>query len=67
MRWTSRQDSEEFDIPAPVGIEAILEYSMADPDAQVPTGVTIAGREDISSRRIPGLEIREPGEPWAAL
>ena len=65
MRWTSRDDSEDEAIPAPDGIEAILEYSMKG--GEVPEGVTIAGKENISSRRIPGLEIREPGEQWAAL
>ena len=64
--WSKReQDSEEFDIPAPDGIERILEYSLKG--GQVPTGVTIAGGETISSRRVDPLQVREPGDEWVAL
>lgn len=66
--WSKREEEPEFNIPAPWGdgIRRILEYGM-DEDACVPEGVTVPGQETISSRRIEGLKVREPGEPWAAL
>lgn len=69
MRMWSRREEDSADeaIPAPVGISAILEYSMREPGAAVPEGVTVSGEETISSRRVGPLEVREPGEPWSTL
>lgn len=58
----SQDGSEDEAIPAPDGIDRILEYSMDG--GEVPTGVTIAAEEDISIR---GIEVREPGESWQTL
>lgn len=62
--WARSEDSADEVIPAPVGIERILEYSMREPDAAVPEGVTKPSEEDISIR---GIEVRGPGETWTRL
>lgn len=59
--WPKREvEAEEFDIPAPADISAILAYS-----AEGGT-VTIPEQGDLTSR-VKGIEVREPGEEWAAL
>jgi hypothetical protein len=64
--WSKREeDSADEAIPAPVGIEAIMEYSMAE--GEVPEGVTIPGEETISSRRVECLKVRQPDGSWKAL
>lgn len=65
MRWTTRQDSEEFDIPAPDGIEAILEYSMAD--GEVPKGVTIPADPRVSSGEAWGFTTAGDGQEFVRL
>lgn len=45
--WSKREDEADEIIPAPADIRPILEYSMEG--AEVPEGVTIPGRENISS------------------
>lgn len=56
-------DSEDEDVPAPVGIEPILEYTAeGGPDPRV----TIPEQGDLSSR-VKDIQVREPGGEWTPL
>ena len=70
--WSKREDdSEDLVIPAPVGIDKIMEYGMdgADPEGLVDRleNVTELHGPSLSSRRVNILKVRQPGEPWADL
>ena len=66
--WSKREEEPEFSIPPPDrdGVTRVLEYTMDDPDAEVPKGVTISGEGRVSFRD-QGLLVREPGEQWTTL
>jgi hypothetical protein len=57
--------SEDEHVDPPADIAGIMAYSMEG--GTVPEGVTVSGGEDISSRRIEDVRVREPEGEWEAL
>ena len=65
--WSKREeeDSDDGYIPAPDGIERILEYGMEK--GEVPTPVTKPAEGLILSERIEDVRVRDDSGNWVAL